>query len=303
MPGWTRLSTYASGYSSGQLASVAFNGNVSAGSLFIVDLFWESSATVPTVSDTLGNGNYAQIGSTQHVAGGGYSAMFWMVNTKGAGANTVNFTAYGSGASYTLALITEYSTPGGTISANGSSGNAFSGTSYGTTITSNSFSTTQSGCLIHAMSQCFSNSGTGPYAALTQGSGFTFGQVYQVSFDYLALADEYQVQSSSGSIAGTFVIGASSGTFLGEVICAAFYATGGGGRDHSGTEPHDPADKREYAHRACPGGGVQYHAGFLQLRPCTSSARTSAASPRFRELTAGAITTGITGAGSGGCTG
>jgi len=227
MSSWTRLSTSTGTYSLAQVASLAFNGNVSAGSLFVVDLFWEGSSTVPTISDSLGNGNYSQIGSTQHVSGFGYAAMFWMTNTKGAGSNTINITNYGGGTNYVMVLITEYSTPGGAISLDGNSGNAGSGWSYGATVTSNSFSTSHNGDLIHAMASILP--GTSVYAALTNGSGFTSGQSLENSIS-VELADEYQIQGSSGSIAGTFTIGASSGSnFGGEIIAAAFYAAGGGG--------------------------------------------------------------------------
>lgn len=217
--GWTKLQGTTNS-TTGQLTTLAYGSNISVKSLLPVTVGWQGTLTVPTVTDSLGN-SFALIRSGFNPNTGNYLALFWAVNSKGAGADSI-YISYGSYTAYTGVIIDEFATPAGTAGGDGSAvtvNNVVSGTN---SLTSGTFTTLANNDLVYAT--VTNTLTTGP--SVTSGTGFTSSQNIPVNTWIGAglettAATEYLVQSTaSSSTAGTFTPVA--GSNYGVTIAAAF---------------------------------------------------------------------------------
>ena len=218
----------------GTVSSVPYAASVGASSLFIVHLWyivwWNSACTGDlTVSDTLGNGNYTKaysswvnIVDTQW----DYHAVFYNMNTKGAGANTVNLTGYHSstGSTYTSVIIDEVTgaaaSPYDTIGQNiGTDGSYASGTQI---LNMPALSPAGTGELIYV--DLIDDGGAGQITALTANDIYTIDQ--DLTGDTWG-GSESGVYSGSGSYTPTFKV-TTSGTGTWHAMVTAWTPAAGG---------------------------------------------------------------------------
>jgi len=198
---WTRLTTGTSNSGNGQITSLTYASNISAGSLLFVSVSWYSNNIVPTVTDSIGNGAFALVASGYEPSYGSYWAFYWFVNTKGSGADTINV-SYGASEAYTGVQIDEFQTPGGTIAIDGSASQILSNVSGTNSLSSGSLTTTHNGDLLYASVY---NRNVASGCNLSAGTGYTLGQTTATWVGGVEqVASEYLIQASSGTISGTF---------------------------------------------------------------------------------------------------
>jgi hypothetical protein len=209
--------------SSALIPSLAYPNNVSANSLLLVTVTWGSSSsnTTPTVSDSLGNSfSLVQVKYDAPMTQG--YVLYYAVNTKGAGADTVKV-SYASGSNYGGLIIEEFSGIAASSPLDGSAVQDQQNITGGTNaLSSGSFSTSSAGDLIY-VSTFNPNQNI---SSLAPGANFTSSINVSSFWSNTGpfAGTEYTIQSSSGSIAGTFTTSNTSGVYA-TTIAAAFKAS------------------------------------------------------------------------------
>jgi hypothetical protein len=222
----SRTGTYSTNNSTGQVTTLASNGNLTLGSLLLVMVEWQSQSNIPTVSDSKGNtwtGNpfLSYYDSTDKDG----LALYYTVNTQANGASdTININYNNGSTNYSVVTFSEW-LPGSGYSWNGTDGTGaaqlVTGVTSGGTASSTSFNTSVSGDLIYACGEI----AKGNTPTISIGSGFTVDQIPNITtnFGYNYIGTEYLIQGSAGGTVGSWVdtdAGQTNDSVI--ILCAAF---------------------------------------------------------------------------------
>jgi hypothetical protein len=209
--------------SAGLIPSLAYPNNVSANSLLLVSVTWGNVSTTPTVTDSLGN-SFNLVRSVFDSPTTQGWCLYYAINTKGAGADTINV-SYASGSNYGGLIIDEFSGVSTSSPLDSSAIQDQANITGGTNaLSSGSFSTSSAGDLIYASTCNLNNNIT----SLASGTNFNSGTTVSSFWGFTGsfAGTEYLTQSSPGSIAGTFTTNNTTGLY-GITIAAAFKPSGG----------------------------------------------------------------------------